>query len=270
MKKDKAITKPKLAEKSPKTGGRPMVWNKLKADWYKKGLIHSSAPTSILSVVLARASGINSFLDVGAGCGTLAIPLAKAGKVVSVIEPSPHMVKLLEEDAKKQGLEINCITAAWEEVAESAVVEGHDAIICANVPGLLKDGESFLRRADQLAKKAVFLITGADPQADKFYYKELFPLIFDREFSAREDYLKTYKTLHSIGIFANVEIIEYDFDQPFDNIEEATQFWKEYMGIVTEEHDEKLRVFLTSKLKKTDDGLLAEFHKKSAVIWWNK
>jgi SAM-dependent methyltransferase len=247
-----------------------MVWNKLKADWYKKGLIHSSAPASILSVVLDRGGDIKSFLDVGAGCGSLAIPLAKAGKAVTAIEPSSHMAGLLKEDAKKQGLKINCITAAWEEVAESSEVKGHDAIICANVPGLLKDGESFLKKANQLAEKAVFLITGADPQADKFYYKELFPLIFDREFNAREDYLKTYKTLHSIGIFANVEIIEYNFDQPFDNIEEAIEFWKEYMGIVTEEHDGKLREFLDTKLKKTDNGLLAEFHKKSAVIWWNK
>lgn len=245
-------------------------WNRLKANWYKKGLERSGAPEAIMTQILPRATDIKSFIDVGAGCGALAIPLARAGKEVTAIEPSPHMAGLLKEDAEKEGLKINCINSTWEDVAENDCVEGFDAVICANVPGLLKDGEAFLRRADRVARKAVFLITGADPSADKFYYKELFPLIFGKEFTAREDYLKTYKKLHSMGIFANVEIIKYNFDQPFDDIEEALEFWKEYMGIVTEEHDEKLKNFLKTKLKKTESGLLAEFHKKSAVIWWKK
>jgi len=247
-----------------------MVWNSLKANWYRKALGRSGAPDAILPVILPRASEIKTFLDVGAGCGALAIPLARAGKKVTAIEPAAQMARLLKEDSEREGLDIDCIGAAWEEVAQSREVEGHDAVICANVPGLLKDGEAFLRQADKLAKKAVFLITGADPQADKFYYKELFPLIFKKDFSSREDYLKTYNTLHSMGIFANVEIVEYNFDQPFDNLEEAVEFWKEYMGIVTEEHDEKLMAYLKTKLKETENGLLAEFHKKSAIIWWNK
>ncbi|MEK7829308.1 MAG: hypothetical protein AAB256_05925, partial [Deltaproteobacteria bacterium] len=81
---------------------------------------------------------------------------------------------------------------------------------------------------------------------------------------------KTYTNLHNLGIFANVEIIEYAFDQPFDNMKEALDFWKEYMGIVTAEHDEKLRNFLGKKLEKFKGGLIARFHKRSAVIWWKK
>jgi len=250
-----------------KTG---MVWNRLKANWYKKGLAGSGASDAILSVILPRSSRIGSFLDVGAGCGALAIPLARAGKEVTAVEPSAQMAEILKGDDEKEGLGIKCINSTWEEVSENDIVKGHDAIICANVPGLLKDNEAFLRRADALAEKAVFFITGADPHADKFFYKELFPLIYGRDFTARGDYLKTYAMLHSIGIFANIEIVEYNFDQPFDDIEEAVEFWKEYMGLVTEEHDAKLRDFLKGKLKKTKDGLLAEFYKKSAVIWWNK
>ncbi len=247
-----------------------MVWNKLKARWYKRGLITSGAPEAILSVVLPRSTDLESFLDIGGGCGTLAIPLARAGKAVRVVEPAAQMAEILREDSTREGLNIECINSTWEAVADSKEVAGHDAIVCANVPGLLKDNEGFLQAANALAKKAVFLITSADPQADKFFYKELYPLIYGREFTKRSDYLKTYQMLHSIGIFANIEIIEYNFDQPFDDIEEAIEFWKEYMGIVTEEHDEKLRAFLKGRLKEREGGLLAEFHKKSAVIWWNK
>jgi len=243
-------------------------WNRIKAEWYRKGLEHSNMADRVLSVVLPRTRGMETFLDVGAGCGTLSIPLAKAGKKVTALDPSPHMVRILREDIKREGIEgIRVVNAAWGEVE----LEPHDVIICANVPELLKDSTEFLSEANEMARKMVFLIVGVGPLADKFYYRELFPLVFKKEFLPRSDYLKTYTRLHELGIYANVEIIEYDFDQPFDDMNEALAFWKEYMGLVTEEHDERLRDFLNKKLERTaEGGLLARFHKKSAVVWWKK
>ena len=48
------------------------------------------------------------------------------------------------------------------------------------------------------------------------------------------------------------------------------EFWKEHLGIVTEEFDERLKNFLEQKLEKTKNGLIARFKKKSAIIWWKK
>src|SRR3972149_7591455 len=242
-------------------------WNTLKARWYQKGLKYSTLPKIALNIILPKTKGCKTFLDVGAGCGTLAIPLSKAGKSVTALDSSPAMIRLLSEEIKKKRLKnIKPIHSAWGEVE----IKPHDVIICANVPELLKDSKTFLKEANEFARKAVFLIEGADPNADKFYYKELYPLLFNKPFLPRSDYLKTYTDLHSLGIFANVEVIEYDFDQPFDNMEEAVDFWKEDMGFVTGEHDEKLKIFLEGKLKRYKKGLIARFHKKSAVIWWRK
>lgn len=245
-------------------------WNRLKVNWYRRGLEHSDLSEKVLSIVLPKTEKAKTFLDVGSGCGTLSLPLARAGKRVTALDPSENMLDALSDEIKKGGLKnIKSINSAWGEVE----LKPHDVLICANVPELLKDSTDFLKEADKLAKKFVFLIAGADPLADKFFYKELFPLIFKKPFKPRSDYLKTYSTLHSLGIYANVEIIEYDFDQPFDDLGEAVEFWREYMGLVTEEHDETLREFLKKRLEKVKGGkggLLAKFHKKSAVIWWGK
>jgi len=242
-------------------------WNTLKAKWYQKGLKYNTLPKVVLPLILSKTRGCKTFLDVGAGCGTLAIPLSKAGKSVTALDPSPAMIKLLSEEIKKKRLKnIKPIHSAWGEVE----IKPHDVIICANVPELLKDSKTFLKEANELARKAVFLIEGADPHADKFYYKELYPLLFNKPFLPRADYLKTYTDLHSRGIFANIEMIEYSFDQPFDDMNEALEFWKEYIGIVTAEHDEKLKNFLKDKLERFKGGLIARFQKKSAVIWWKK
>ncbi|MCK4846345.1 MAG: class I SAM-dependent methyltransferase [Deltaproteobacteria bacterium] len=239
-------------------------WNKLKVDWYRRGLKESDFTKSVMPIILARAGDSKSFLDIGAGPGTLSIPLAKAGKDVTAIDPSKNMIDALKEADETKT--ITTIQAAWGD--DDLDIKKHDVVVCANVPDLLKGNDKFLREVGGFADKFVFLICSADPSADKFYYRELMPLIFNKEFKKRSDYLDTYSTLHSLAVFANVEIIEYDFDQPFTDLDEAIEFWKEYMGIVTEEHDARLRDFLKEKLIATPDGLLAKFHKKSAVIWW--
>jgi SAM-dependent methyltransferase len=242
-------------------------WNKLKADWYRRGLEYSGFPKAAMDVILPRAGKCRSFLDVGAGCGSLAIPLARAGKTVTALDASRAMINILNEDIRKEGLKgIKPVVSEWDK----AELKAHDAVLCANVPTLLSEPEKNIKRMDSLARKAVFIIENADPHGDKFYYRELYPLLFGKPFGERADYFRTYSALHSLGIFANVEIIEYDFDQPFTDMEEAIEFWKEYIGIVTEEHDRKLRAFLEGRLVRKKGQLFAKFHKKSAVMWWTK
>lgn len=251
-------------------------WGEAKAAWYQRALEISNLPAEALKVILPETRDCNTFLDVGAGCGTFSIPLAKAGKTITALDPSPAMLNLLKAESKKNGLKnIKPVQAAWGE----RELRPHDVILCANVPYLLKDDSiNFLKKADDFAKKAVFLIEGADPNADKFYYKDLYQLFFNKPFNLRADYLKTYIDLHSLGIFANVDIIEYDFDQPFDDIEDAMAFWKNHLGRLIEEPirgpvrelEDKLLKYLKGKLEPSEGGLIARFHKKSAIIWWQK
>ncbi|MFQ5479690.1 MAG: class I SAM-dependent methyltransferase [Thermodesulfobacteriota bacterium] len=246
---------------------RPGFWNTLKAKWYKEGLAGSTFPSTVAPFILSHAAGAESFLDVGSGCGSLALPLARAGKKVTALDPAPPMIAILDNDIKKEGLaNLKTITATWE----AGATEPHDVIICANVPGLLKGRRDFLKEADEAAGKYVFIIESADPGADKFYYKELYPLVFNRKFGPRKDYIATYDALHAMGIFANVRVVEYDFDQPFTSMDEALEFWKEHMCIVTAEHDETLKDFLSKKLVTSNGRLISKIHKKSAIIWWKK
>ena len=104
----------------------------------------------------------------------------------------------------------------------------------------------------------------------KFYYKSSTRCSLDVSFPCGRDYLATYKALHASGIYANVKIIEYNFDQPFDDMDEAVEFWKEYLGIVTSEFDDKLRSFLEHRPCTKKERFKSTFQKRSAIIWWSR
>jgi SAM-dependent methyltransferase len=242
-------------------------WNRCKAEWYARGLKHSTLGRIAVPIIIGRSKGARNYLDIGSGCGTLAIPLAEAGKKVTALDSSAAMIELLHKEMVRKKLSgIKTLNQEWG----AGTVPPHDAIIISNVPALVREQDGFLEEIIELARKYVFIIESAGPGADKFYYRELYPLLFGKEFGPRRDYLQTYSKLHALGIYANIETIEYDFDQPFDGIDEAIEFWKEYLGIVTAEHDETLRAFLGKKLIKKKGGLVAPFRKRSAIIWWKQ
>ena len=71
-----------------------------------------------------------------------------------------------------------------------------------------------------------------------------------------------------MGVFANVAIVDYDFDQPFRDLDGAVSFWKEHMRLSGDERDEFLREFLSKRLERSGDLLWARTPKRSAVLWW--
>src|SRR3990167_7198183 len=79
-------------------------FNRLKAGWYRRGLDYSDFPKIVVPFMLSKDKRLKTFLDVGSGCGSLAIPLARAGKTVTALDPSPAMIEILNEEIKKQRL----------------------------------------------------------------------------------------------------------------------------------------------------------------------
>lgn len=240
-------------------------WSERKAHWYSEALKTSDYPEKAMEALAPLLYGCRSVLDVGAGSGALSIPLARVVDQVTALDPSPAMLKELKRLMEEEGLSnIVCLEGAWGELE----LPPHDLLLVANVPGILSDVPGFVRKAMPLAKQAIAIIQHVETGRDKFYLDELCPLLFRRPYPPREDYLTTYIGLHRLRIHADVEILDYRFDQPFADLEEALEFWKEHLRLEGDEHDETLREFLRTKLLPFGTGLLAPIPKRSAMISW--
>lgn len=244
-------------------------WGTQKARWYSEGLRHSDYADKVVGVIRPKVQGCSSLLDLGAGCGALCIPLAREFDRVVALDSSSAMIDELRREASAKGANnIETKIALWDEVDER--LGTFDVVLVANVPGVLDRAAQSIERLEQFADRYVFLVLGTPWKADKFYFRELWPLIFGEDPPAKSDYFDTYGVLYRMGIYAGIEIVTYDFDQPFRDINEAVAFWKSHMRLDGADHDGLLREFLSERLERAGDLLWARVPKQSAVIYWKQ
>lgn len=241
---------------------RGSFWSERKVAWYRRANARSDYADLVLRAAEPLLAACRSALDVGAGFGALAVPLARRLGQVTALEPAPAMAAALREEATRAGLPgLRVIEAAWGEVP----LEPHDAVVCAHVGPLLGRGAPFLAAARSLARRGVVIVRDL-PGADKFFYRELYPRLLGRPYDGGCGADDTLAALAELGLRPTVTHIVYDSGQPFDSLEEACDFWMTYMEPEGAAPRAYLRGFLAERLTREGSGWLAPFHKQAAVI----
>ena len=211
-------------------------------------------------------------LDVGAGTGRLAIPIAKHVKSVTAIDQSKGMLECLQENMEKKGItNIVCINKRWEDIEVGLDIELHDVVIASHSLGMFAIQEA-LAKMDAASKRYVYILTSAgrwmgDGEGlwEKIYGER------QRHRAWHSDYIFFCNLLHDMKIYANVDIRDAEFEQRYESLDDAVTKWKEMRDIPTEK-EAILREHL-SKILVEDDGtgtLCFNRKTKSATIWWQK
>ena len=87
---------------------------------------------------LLDITGDSRILDIGAGPGTLAIPLSSKAGHITAVEPAAPMVALLKEESRRIGAaNITVIEKHWEDVTSEDITAPFDLVIAAYSLGML-------------------------------------------------------------------------------------------------------------------------------------
>jgi SAM-dependent methyltransferase len=113
-----------------------------------------------LDALLALAEPSDVWLDVGAGGGRYALPLALAVREVVAVDPSPSMLAALTEDAAAERIEnVRLIEARWPLTTRSDLPTG-DVGLMAHVGYDIRDIGPFVDQLEQCSSRLVVAVMG--------------------------------------------------------------------------------------------------------------
>jgi SAM-dependent methyltransferase len=208
-------------------------------------------------------------LDIGAGTGTLSVPLAARGCAVTAVEPSPVMGDaLVEYQREQQTPEITLIRKRWEDVSPEELGEPYDAVIAAYSLMVTDIGEAVAKIQQSCRGTAHifwFLTQPLWAQVNAGVWKELHGTEFCGEPTA--DCL--WQVLYEMGIYANLSVESGCAPAIYPTIEDAVTEFHGRMNCTTPEQDEILRAYFTRTLAKSDKGYFVNGRALGAHLWWD-
>lgn len=144
-------------------------------------------------------------LDIGSGPGTLAIPLARKVKKVTVVEPSLAMIRCLKGHLAEDGLtNVNVINSRWEDVSPEQL-EAHDMVIASYSLNFENIQEALLKM-DRLAKRMVILYWFAGITNWESIRLDLYPQVKGHHLDHSPKCNVLYNLLYDLGLYPDLEV----------------------------------------------------------------
>ena len=150
-------------------------------------------------------------LDVGAGGGRLALPLALDADRVIAVEPSPSMCRVLREAAEEfQVSSVEVVESGWLD----ADVPKADVVICVHVLYVIQDIEVFVRKLEEHADRVIVVVYQAPPQSQIYPLWEMVHGVRRLPLPSLPELLEVLKQL---GIKPDVQVTRTGSSRGFDS-----------------------------------------------------
>lgn len=156
-------------------------------------------------------------LDVGAGGGRLALPLALDAQRVIAVEPSPAMCRVLREAAAEYNVpNVDVVEAGWLD----AQVDRADVAVCAHVLYVIQDIEAFVRKLEEHAGQALVIMFQAPPQSQFYPLWERVHGVPRLPLPSLPEFLEV---LEQLGAEPCVDVVHTERNRGFESLEEASE-----------------------------------------------
>jgi SAM-dependent methyltransferase len=254
-------------------GRRRQSWVRKKGtDWDRRAASfarhdHSAFVEQLFAIL--RPAPDWTVLDVGAGPGTVALPLARLVRRVTALDFSEQMLVELRLQAAREGIaNIETRRLAWEEDWQRAGIAAHEVTLaCRSLA--VDDLRAAIEKLDGWARRLAVIVDRVGPGP---HDPDLFAAV-GRDFVSGPDYITTCNLLYQVGIFARVDFITLAAGKTYSSREEAAESCRWSLGGLEAGEEEKLARFLAARLTPLPDGswrLARRLPSRWAVLWWEK
>jgi len=230
-----------VAERTAAARGQsdPTYWDRRAPTFARTTQARSDA---FLDVVAPYLSPRKTLIDVGAGAGRHAVPLAERLEWVTAIEPSEGMrAQIPHRD------NMTVVASSWEDAA----VAPADLLICNHVLYGVENPAPFIAKMEVSARERIFIMLRESPMA------HLGAVVRERilgEEPRLPRFSDLFMLLVQIGITPDVNFTSYPNPQRYANLDEALADCQAMLGDRWDEP--KGRAIVGELLEPDADGLL--------------
>lgn len=212
-------------------------------------------------------------LDIGSGPGTLALPLARAGALVTAVEPAEGMLAELRAAAEQEGITtITTVRGLWEEIDPTCdIAPPYDRVV-ASFSLTMPDIRSAAAAMNAAASESgsVHLYWFADEPLWERIYLALWEDLHGAPYHPRPKADCLFNVLYGMGIYADVRMRPMGDTVAFTTVEDAVDHFTPRMGVTTLRQREILRDYFREHLIRQDGGLVLPGRSIYAAIRWQK
>jgi SAM-dependent methyltransferase len=223
---------------------------------------------TIASLYTGRSSRI---LDIGAGPGTLAIPLAPQVQEVTAVEPGTGMVEMLKSRAGKLGItNIVCVQKRWEDIDPEHDISAPFDVVIASLSLTMHDIRSALSKMDAASSGSVHLFWFVDMPFWERMYADLWEPLHGNPYYSGPKADCLFGVLYQMGIYANVQMMPLKKEYRFGDRNEMLAFFRKRFGAKTPEQERIVDDYVSPLIRQRGDEVVISGDSTFAHIWWKK
>lgn len=212
----------------------------------------------------------SNVLDIGAGPGTLAVPLASRVASVTAVEPAAGMAEVMGEHALEKGVtNLSIVRKRWEDVDFKKDLDGpYDLVIARHSLGMPNIRDA-IKAMCEASSEWVYLFWFAGSTGWEKAMIDLWPKLHGREYRSGPKADMLYNVLYSMGIYPNMETMQMEYTRKFSDIDAAVNEFREQYMISSPAQEEILRQHLRETLSRSGDGLQDSMMTRQVRLWWS-
>jgi SAM-dependent methyltransferase len=224
--------------------------------------------TTIAALEVTKDSRV---LDIGAGPGTLAIPLSPLVKEITAVEPGAGMVEILKSHAEKQGIRnITCIQKLWEDTDISRDLTGPYDVVIASLSLTMYDIREALQKMDAATSGSVHLFWFVDMPFWERMYADLWEPLHGRPYYSGPKADCLFGVLYQMGIYPDVTILPLAKEYRFGDGEEMLAFFRKRFGVLTPKQEQIVDTYVTPRIQQQGNEVVISGDSTFAHIRWKK
>lgn len=187
-------------------------------------------------------------LDIGAGPGTLTIPLSSRVTHITAIEPAAPMVALLREEIRKTGVSnVSVIERHWEDITQNELAPPYDIVIAAYSLGMA-DLKGAVMKMEEVCCGRIFLFFSAGKPFWEEMMVYLWPHLHESSYHPGPKADVIWNLLYQMGIYADIKINPLQERNRYKNIDEVVNEFAPRMMITKPGQRDILYQYIKNRL----------------------